>query len=814
MSARLRRWLRTPGAGTAPEATAPDGELVCRFVEARDEAAFTELVRRHGPMVLAACRRVLDPDVHTADDAFQATFLVLASRAAKISPPERVGAWLHGVAVRVAQKARTWARKIAPAVPGDLAAIPHVVREANPDADELRAQIDDALAGLPSKYRVAVVLCELEGRSRKEAATALGWSEGTLSSRLARARKLLADRLARRGVTVPAVGLGAAATVPVHLAAQTTRTAALVATGAHTGNVIPARVVALARGVSVRPAGFKLVAAVLTLAAVALGGAGLYALTVAPPGPKGGPARDNREPGQPVVGAPPKGEAANGPLKEGAPERPGFDQATIDAWEKRGFEAGWIEVHRYGWNTYLRNTPARPGPSAVPAFIYSDSKPKLTDEGLKNLPPIDVPFALGLRGTRVAITDAGLEHLAGLKNLTHLSLLGTRVRGTGLKHLTGLKNLTAIELTQAPVTDAGLKHLADLKGLTRITLCYANNYYAHEDLDGAWLKHLAGLKKLTHLDLYSSRVTDEWLEHLVAPEALTHLDLGRASVTDEGLRHLAKVKNLTSLDLTLNEEVTDKGLVELGGLEHLADLNLSQTRVTGDGMKHLAGLKNLTSLNLSMTRVTDEGLGHLTGLKNLIDLNLYSVPGVTNEGLKYLAGFDKLTTLDLCAAKITDEGLKDVAGLKNLTTLKLCGPLTEAGLKHVAGLKNLTTLKLWCPEMSDDGLKHIVGLTKLTHLDLHITPVSDAGLAHLTGLTNLTHLDLGLTKVTDEGLVHLAGFNKLRTLNLSSTEITGSGWKHLAKLQGLTRLDLSSTKISAPPVTLLRSALPDCEIVR
>lgn len=290
MSARLRAWFRSAPVAALPDAT--DGELVTRFAETRDDDAFAELVRRHGPMVLATCRRVLYPDVTTADDAFQAAFLVLATKAASVSPPERVGAWLHGVAALVARKARTWARKVAPSAPADLDRVVAPTLSIDPDASDLRAKIDDVLAGLPSKYRAAVVLCDLEQRSRKEAASLLGWSEGALSGRLARARKLLADRLARRGVALPAAGLGvllpasaALAHVPVQLAASTVRTAALAAAGASI-EAVPASVAALAQGVSTMHSATKtLLFAGLTAAGLALGGVGLYALTAAPPAP-------------------------------------------------------------------------------------------------------------------------------------------------------------------------------------------------------------------------------------------------------------------------------------------------------------------------------------------------------------------------------------------------------------------------------------------------------------------------------------------------------------------------------------------------
>jgi RNA polymerase sigma factor (sigma-70 family) len=297
MSARLRAWFRSAPVGVASSvAEAADGDLVRRFADTRDDGAFAELVRRHGPMVLATCRRVLHPDVHTADDAFQAAFLVLATKASAVSPPERVGAFLYGVAVCVARKAKTWVRKLGPSTPA-LDQMPAAPVSTDPDAADVRAKIDDVLAGLPTKYRAAVVLCDLEQRSRKDAAAALGWTEGALSGRLARARKLLADRLARRGVVAPvAAGLGvllpasaALASVPVQLAASTVRTAVLVSTGAAvgvTGEAIPASVAALAQGIpTMRSTTFKLLAAGITGIGLALGGFGLYALTAAdPPG--------------------------------------------------------------------------------------------------------------------------------------------------------------------------------------------------------------------------------------------------------------------------------------------------------------------------------------------------------------------------------------------------------------------------------------------------------------------------------------------------------------------------------------------------
>jgi RNA polymerase sigma factor (sigma-70 family) len=178
-----------------------DGQLLERFIHRQEEAAFETLVRRHGPMVLGVCRRVLG-NVHDADDAFQATFLVLVRKAASVVPRERVGNWLYGVAYHTALKARgTSARRR-----GKERQVSDMPEPAAPDADgrwrELHAVLDQELSRLPDKYRVPIVLCDLEGKTRKEAARQLRWPEGTVNGRLSRGRAMLAKRLTKHGVTL------------------------------------------------------------------------------------------------------------------------------------------------------------------------------------------------------------------------------------------------------------------------------------------------------------------------------------------------------------------------------------------------------------------------------------------------------------------------------------------------------------------------------------------------------------------------------------------------------------------------------------
>jgi RNA polymerase sigma factor (sigma-70 family) len=182
-----------------------DDQLLSRFTAAREESelAFEAIVRRHGPMVLEVCRRVLG-DRHAAEDALQATFLVLARRASSIAvhPGGSLGPWLHGVAFRTAREARRSAgrRQARERRAAELAG--EVVDAANPvglDDDERRI-LHEEVARLPEKYRKAVVLCYFQGLTHDEAAETLHWPIGTVRGYLARARDLLRSRLIGRGV--------------------------------------------------------------------------------------------------------------------------------------------------------------------------------------------------------------------------------------------------------------------------------------------------------------------------------------------------------------------------------------------------------------------------------------------------------------------------------------------------------------------------------------------------------------------------------------------------------------------------------------
>jgi RNA polymerase sigma factor (sigma-70 family) len=256
----LTRFVRH--VAQSPFSALADADLLERFATERAEAAFAVLVRRHGPMVLGACRRILG-DHHAAEDAFQTTFLVLARKAACLRRPELLGNWLYGVACRTARKAR--GRRLR----RDACERRAATTEAGPTEDpcwkDLRPVLDEAIAHLPDKYRAAVILCYLEGRTVAEAAAQLGWPRGTVATRLAWARQRLRQRLSRRGLSLSAAALAAAlseraapAGVPPALFKSTTRSGASVPRGGSLMLLTKGKVAALVLALAVAGGGAAL----------------------------------------------------------------------------------------------------------------------------------------------------------------------------------------------------------------------------------------------------------------------------------------------------------------------------------------------------------------------------------------------------------------------------------------------------------------------------------------------------------------------------------------------------------------------------
>jgi RNA polymerase sigma factor (sigma-70 family) len=302
-----------------------DGQLLECFIAEKDEAAFEALVRRHGPMVLGVCRRLLR-NSHDAEDAFQVTFLILVHNAATIVPRENVAKWLYGVAYRTAQKARgqsakRWAKE------KQVRVLPEAVAADKKCWRDLEPLLDQELNRLPNKYRVPIILCELEGRTHKEAARQLGWPPGTLSVRLARAKALLAKRLSRRGLALSAGAAalaqnGASASVPSALVASTVKAATLYVARQVSAGVVSAKITALMKGVLISMFLTKvknltvivLLVSFVTASAIVSG----HVLRAEPDATKRGTAPATQEKDKPKKGdkAAPKPEGADAKVRE------------------------------------------------------------------------------------------------------------------------------------------------------------------------------------------------------------------------------------------------------------------------------------------------------------------------------------------------------------------------------------------------------------------------------------------------------------------------------------------------------------------
>jgi RNA polymerase sigma factor (sigma-70 family) len=313
----LRYLRRVTARGDDGDPT--DEQLLERFLSRREEVAFATLVGRHGPMVLGVCRRVLN-DAHDAEDAFQATFLVLVRRAASLGKGIVLGPWLYGVAYRTALNAR--AERTRRRVCERQVLMPPREAETGPEAlwAEVRPVLDEEVQRLPEKYRAPLVLCYLQGKTYEEAARQLGWPKGTVATRLAQARQRLRARLVRRGLTLSAGTLAlvlpgnVTAAVPASLAAATVRSGMV-------GGAVSLRVAVLAEralpsAVLTRPKTVTVLVLVLGLVAA---GAGVHtyrrlaAESIEPAQVVGDPGRDT-PPAPPAAGT----------------ERPRVDAARIE----------------------------------------------------------------------------------------------------------------------------------------------------------------------------------------------------------------------------------------------------------------------------------------------------------------------------------------------------------------------------------------------------------------------------------------------------------------------------------------------------
>jgi len=786
----------------APPSVAPsNGELLGAFVREKDEAAFACLVRRHGPMVFGVCKRLLGNE-HDAADAFQAAFLVLARKAATIRAPEVLGTWLYNVAYRVSIKARSVRLKRA-ARERQVSVMPEPAVECPVAVDDLAEVLDEELRALPAKHQAAIVLCDLEGYSRKEAAATLKVAEGTVSSRLAYGRQRLAARLRRRGVVVSATALAvtlgqstAGASVPAPLVLATVKAAVPTLAGQAAAGLVSAKTMALVDGVMNAMLLAKLKLALLAILGLcALGGVLHVSLAVL-----------NAEPDE--------------------------EAQALATLNRLGARLRWETI-----------------PAGKRLVMVDLGRTQVQDEHLKVLRVFTELRELWLNET--AVTDAACEQLVSLQKLRALHMNGTKLSDAGAKRLAALAKLEVFAVGWTKIGDSALKDLAALVQLRELDL-------RHTGVSDAGLIELAAFRRLHTLELGNTGVTDAGLRHFTALPELLRLRLENTAVTDRGLKDLAASTQLEALSLDGNQDVTDAGLSNLLPLERLSALNLSGTRVTDAGVPELAQFKQLRTLMLDRTavtgagfadaafqlttlwlnesKVTDAGLRHVAALTTVQRL-LLERTAVSDAGVRHLVSLQQLDTLSLDNTKVTDACAGDLAGFKRLWSLNLSGtkitdtglgqlaPLTQlhwlalhntavtdAGVKHLAGLQILDTLWLSWTKVSEAGLKDVAALKRLQTLRLGGLKVTDDGLKDLAPLKNLHTLWLDWTKITDAGLKELAAFKRLEELRLDGTSVTGEGLKALAALKHLQRIELQETSVNAAAVTNVKTALPQVTI--
>jgi RNA polymerase sigma factor (sigma-70 family) len=344
----LLRHLRTNGLRLRAE-TESDGQLLDRFLASRSEEAFEGLLARLGPMVWSVCRRMLLNETD-AEDAFQATFLVLVRKGRTVNPRDRVGNWLYGVAYCAARKARVNRARRREKEHRAATMAETLSFDPEPTSD-LAACIDRELSRLPAKYRAPVVLCDLQGKTREEAARHLGWPEGTVAGRLSRARGLLARKLGKYSLAVTPAAVAATLTESVGAHSPPT-TVLLAARQAVLEMTVLPCVLELMDGV-IRSMQLRKVQVVVLGLVVVVAAGGLAApFVIHPPEPKANPVvvqDERKEPPAPVID----------PLAELRTKFAGRWQVdagvrngqTLTAWEKRGYlldfgADGIVTIHR------------------------------------------------------------------------------------------------------------------------------------------------------------------------------------------------------------------------------------------------------------------------------------------------------------------------------------------------------------------------------------------------------------------------------------------------------------------------------------
>jgi RNA polymerase sigma factor (sigma-70 family) len=691
LSRGLQRTLLTlAGQGCAGPLT--DGQLLDRFLAQQDQCAFEEIVRRHGPMVLRVCQRILR---HTqdAEDAFQATFIVLARRAALAAQKQSVGGWLHCVANRTAMYARkTRARRIyarETAFHEDKCAQPALPDATSKSDEHTGLLLEQELSRLPEKYRTVIVLCHLEGKTVDEAAGQMGCQSSAVKMRLMRARDRLRARLERGGVTMAA---GALATLLSQESQATPLPATLLSCACRaadpSGAALAPTALELANGaIQEEMSRRSLLRWTCGLAALGLAGGALgiwhVAKRSAQTGQHRGPAANARvfDSTLPLLVMDVRGhhlqEIGRTPTPDGQGVKiPAGSQWAVTPMQGRAVRMNEMEFRNFVNEVRVQNIP---GVSLQPEIQVGDADLARFD-GLTCLE------RLSINSNRV--TDKGLEHLWDLANLGYLVVVSHQVSGSGLAHLARLEELY---LASAGADDRLAEHLKSMAHLRVLEL-------AHTRIGEAGWKKLADKQALRrgleHLGIEENGISLLAMAALQRLTGLKRLDLYRNDIGEPTLQTLAAMSQLESLtvdccgnhtwrgcppgDAASGKRVEGQLLWQIGHIKVIpVSAQNSQSYVlrprgslTDRGLGHLARLSQLKKLEIASDEVTAAGIQALAGLRQVQHLRLHGNQ-LTDSCLPSLRSLRELRSLDLIGTRITANGAADIGKLPRLRTLLL-----------------------------------------------------------------------------------------------------------------------------------------------
>jgi eukaryotic-like serine/threonine-protein kinase len=389
------------------------------------------------------------------------------------------------------------------------------------------------------------------------------------------------------------------------------------------------------------------------------------------------------------------------------------------------------------------------------------------------------------------LTDAALEHFAGMTGMIDIMLYDTAVGDAGLAHLKDCTDLSVLYLHRTKVTSAGLAHLKNCTNLKSLSVANA--------VADAGLAHLKGRKSLEHLDLRSAAVTDEGLELCKAYPNLTRLYLQGTKVTAGKVAEVAKALPACRIEWdggTIEPKAgADRAAAEwvlsVGGKIRVND---SKT-LTSDLPK---GEMKLAGVSLTKCRdATDANLARFAQCPNIVSLSLIECPA-TDDGLAHFKHLTGMEVLLLDNTAIGDKGLAHFAGCTRLRVLSLMKTsVTDAGLAHFKACKDLGSLYLTGTGVTDAGLAHLKDCTLIT-VFLDGTSVTDAGLALFKNYRSLNTLALNGTGVSDAGLIHLAACRNLRLLRFQNTKVTATGAADLAKVLPNCKIEHDGGTIEPP----------------